>query len=291
MFADNAVNGDVSSQTPQAPAPNTATPTTPAVTPQAAPTVDPSTEPFLRAGETVYKSKEDAAVGMSQKDTLIAQLRDYAIQQTGVDPITGRQVARPQYQGQSQGQPQQPVSYLQNGAQYFADLKKAVDSGDQNGYARIQQQYFAEVAQQQFGMYGPVLQGTIVNNALAAVSREIPEFGQFRSSEAYKATLNRTPTLLNAIQQAEQNPAMADSLADLYRMTWQLNNADVLSKAFKAQQTNAANPQNAARPTAAPTHATPGPQVPQVPQNFRTDDAARKALIQQFESSGRDGKI
>lgn len=294
-----APTGDTSQSAPAQQAPTVAvTPQAPQATAQPTPTApDAVQQPFLKAGESIYMSAEDAAKGVEQKDLLITQLRNYAIQQTGVDPITGRQVQQPQQPqyGQPQGQPnygpQQPVSYLQNPNQYYVDLKKAVDTGDQAGYARIQQQYFAEVAQSQFGAYAPILQNVQVNNAVASVSQQIPDFVTFKGSDAYKATLQANPTLAQAVQASEQQPQFAHQLPDLYKMVYALNQNIVLSQAMKAQQTTAANSANVARPTAAPTHATPGPQVVQNQGNFRTDDAARKALIESFEKSGRDGKI
>lgn len=47
-------------------------------------------EPFLKDGDIVYKTKEDAINSHKHKNDLITRMRNQLISQTGVDPITGK---------------------------------------------------------------------------------------------------------------------------------------------------------------------------------------------------------
>lgn len=310
-----ATSNESSSPSPQAVAPVAEPQAAPVAAPQAPVQADPITQPFLTAGQTVYKTAEEAQSGIAHKDNIIAQLRSQAIQTTGIDPLTGQQVGYPQnVQQPGYGQPQypqgqwqqpqyqpqqfqQPVSYLQNQQQYALDLRQAVDAGDNARYFAIQQQLIDERLNATVGMYGPMLQQVARSNAVETVAQQIPEFKAFFGSEGYRQALQAAPPVLaQAIAQAEQNPGMASQLPDLYKLVYGQNQTRILSEALK-KQTQSAQPQGQVRPTAAPAHATPGAQVTAVTtsQNIMGMDkdavAARKAYLDSFEKSGRDGKL
>src|SRR5271166_5710211 len=78
-----------------------------ALTPQASQGTTPQqqpqaqSQPFLKAGETVYNTAEDAVTGVAHKDSEIAKYRSF-LKANGVDPNT---MQRAQAQSQVQQQP------------------------------------------------------------------------------------------------------------------------------------------------------------------------------------------
>src|SRR6185312_13675913 len=104
------------STTVQTPDPTTVTPT---------PTVE---DFFLKAPTgSVYKTKEDAERGIAEKDSTIENLRKFAIEQTGFDPLTKRQVAQVPVRTPQATPPPTPEdnSYVKNPKKYVEDLSKA----------------------------------------------------------------------------------------------------------------------------------------------------------------------
>jgi len=289
IFAPTPESSPAPSQTV---APTANTPTTPQPAAQPPVQADPVTQPFLKAGDTVYDSAEDAIQGLSHKDALIKQLRDAHIQQTGLDPFTGKQVGLPAVQPQQVQQPNAPVSYLNNPARFTADLQAAMNSGDPAAYMRVHAQAIQEQINASLGNYAPILQGTVKSQAIAQVNQQVEGFDKFINSSAYAKTLQANPSLARGIEAAEGNPAYAADLRDMYIMAHRLNEATLLSEAFKKQQSQTATPQAPARPTAAPTHATPGPQVGQIPNKnpMTMDTKERNEYLKAFESAGRDGR-
>lgn len=65
---------------------------------------------FLKDGDIVYKTKEDAVRSHQYKNQLIHSLRQQVIQQTGIDPITSKPVRQDAAQRYMDNQPQ----HLQN---------------------------------------------------------------------------------------------------------------------------------------------------------------------------------
>jgi hypothetical protein len=301
---------------PQDVTPTTSAPTTPE-TPQVTATADPiapqtqdgpapqsTSQSLPQAFElktktgTVYKSMDDAVSGIEHKDTLISQLRQFAMERTGIDPLTGQPVApqvpyphqpqmqQPQQMQPQMGQPQQPQGYLNNPQQYFSDLYEAYSNNDPQKYFATQQRLIEEQTQAQYAPYIGMLMEQSKTNAVAKVGNEVKDFGQFYGSNAYRETLQKFPALANAISVSENNAQYVHQLGDLYKMVHQLHQAATLPELIKQQQA-AIPPQQPVRPTTQATHVTP-PQQIAVPRNPNlTDDSQRRAVIEAFEKSGK----
>jgi len=290
--------------------PTTSAPTTPE-TPQVASPSDPA--PVQQADQqtpstsqslpqafelktktgTVYKSIEDAVSGIEHKDTLISQLRQFAVERTGIDPLTGQPVAQqpqfpsqPQLQPQGNGQVQQPKGYVNNPQQYFQDLYQAYANNDPNAYFATQQRLIEEQTQAQYAPYIGMLMEQSKTSAVAKVSNELPGFDKFHNSNSFKETLQAHPSLANAIAVSESNAQYRHQLEDLYKMSFQLHQARTLPELIKQQQA-AIPPQQPVRPTTQQTQLSP-PQTITVPRNPNLTDAnQRKAVIEAFEQSGK----
>jgi hypothetical protein len=294
---------------PQNVTPTTSAPTTPE-TPQAPTTPDPSaiqtpdqqtpvtntSEQLSQAFElktktgTVYKSMDDAVQGIEHKDTLISQLRQFAMERTGIDPLTGQPVAPQQpylqHQQQPQVQPQQQQGYLNNPQQYFQDLYQAYQNNNPEAYFAAQQRLIEEKLQAEYAPYVGMLMEQSKTNAVAKVTNEVQDFGKFYNSNSYRETLQKFPALANAIAVSENNAQYVGQLGDLYKMVHQLHQAATLPELIKQQQQAAIPPQQV-RPTTQTTAITP-PQTMSVPRNPNLTNAdQRRAVIEAFENSGK----
>lgn len=294
--------------------PTTSAPITPE-NPLTPPTSDPNVQPLVQqppvvnssdqlsqafelatSTGTIYKSKEDAVKGIEHKDTLISQLRQFAMERTGIDPLTGQpvqqQFQQPQMQQPQQMQPQQqqPQGYLNNPQQYFQDLYQAYANNDPQGYFAAQQRLIQEQTQsqmeQQYAPYIGILMEQSKSNAVAKVSGEVADFNKFHGSNSYRETLQKFPALAQAISVSENNIQYAPQLGDLYKMVHQLHQAATLPELIKQQQA-AISPQLPVRPTTQSTSIMP-PQTVSIPRNPNlTDSDQRKAVIEAFERSGK----
>lgn len=232
---------------------------------------------------TVYKSMEDAVNGIEVKDTLIGQLRQFAIERTGVDPITGQSIGQPRQQVQPQAKPE---GYLNNSEQYFKDLYDAYSSNDPKKYFSTQQKLIEEKFQAEVAPFASMLLDQAKLGAVQRVSQDVPDFNKFHNSTSYKETLQKFPSLANAVAVSESNAQFAHQLPDLYKMVHQLHQAATLPDLIKQQQ-SAATPPLQPRPTLTSSQVTP-PQMAQVPRNANLTDAqTRKAVIDAFEGSGK----
>jgi len=245
-----------------------ATPNTPAT-----PEPPPSTtieEPFLKtATGTVYKSADDAVKGIEHKDALIQKLRQDAIERTGIDPVTGQPVTKNQA----------PVNYTQDGEKFLSDLAAAAKKGDTTAYTKVQEKFVQDV----LAPYAPIITGFARTQAVEQVANEISGFREFLRSDDMKQTLEENPSLKQAIEVAEANPAAAGQLGDFYKMAYKLNIARTLPDAVRTQATAPTH----ARPTVASTtpQAPPSNAVKQSAPNLDSPEG-RKSLIEQQERLG-----
>lgn len=252
--------------------------------PQPEPQAQPQSNFEIRAGQTVYRSIEDAQRGIEHKDSLIAQLRSYAIQQTGVDPVTGQRIGQPQGQQHSQAAQPQATDYLQNPDKLFEDLQSAVQAGDKRAYAQAWDRLIEQKTQSMFGQYLPVIQEFARSQAMNETVQKVPEFNKFYGSQDYQKVLQENPVLWQGIYNAEQNTQMAGQLPELYRLAYQLHNARTLEQRLQQAQpaTPTPSPNTQVRPTATPQQMSPAIQHSNT-SNWRLDADARKALIAQYE--------
>lgn len=263
LFPNEEVNGPATSAAP-------GTSTAPA-------TSAPAPEFFLKAGNSVYKTAEDAATGVQHKDSLISRYRGYLTEQ-GIDPDTFQtkpKVAEPT--------PNDPFVYLNKGSKYFDDLSAAVAKRDPLEYERVQRTYNQEIMQAQFGSLGPLISDVAQQRAARVVSQEAPGFNEFISSESYKEVRAKLPILDSAIKNAESNYALADQLPQLYQMAFLIAQGRVKPEPLTSTAP-AVNPPTA-RQTSTPSTMTP--PVPSGPTtNWAQDTSQRKQLIKDMEARG-----
>lgn len=259
-------------QTAQPPAP-------PAAQPQTAQPPAPPAEPqvFLKAGQTVYKTAEDAARGVEHKDNLIARYREYLAQQQ-IDPDTLEK--KP-----SEVVPQTPPSrfkYLNNGKQLFKDLSNAATKGDPEAYERTLREYNSEVLNDAFEPVAPLISEVARQRAVREASTELSDLGSFLSSPSYKETIEKLPVLKEAIKYAEGDYRMAPKLGDLYKTAYLVHKG---LQPVQAQPQAAPSTPPAVRPTTSPSALTP-PAPGVDTRSWATSREARQQLIKDKQNAG-----
>lgn len=255
--------------------------TTPPQTPQAPP------QPFLKAGESVYNTAEDAAKGLEHKDALVARYRAFLADQ-GFDPneLKPREVQPPT-------PPSTPskYKYLGNGKQYYTDLAKAADRTNPNpeAYEAITRQYQQEVFDSMYAPYAPLMAETARQRAIRQVSTDIPNFQAFLESPEFKKTTESIPLYKDMLELGENNPEASKRLPEVYRMIY-------LTHQGLTRQQTPSNPAPSAppvTPTARPTTTmTPSSLTPPAPgvdtRLWTTNKDARKQLLEDGKARGID---
>lgn len=235
---------------------------------------------------TVYKTPEDAVNGITHKDTLIEELRAYAVKQTGYDPVSKKQVHREPQGSQPPANPSESVSYRTTPKRFWDDLVGAAQRGDADAYAKIQEQF----VQEQLAPYAPLIAQVARTGAVETVSQAYPKFREFYTSQDYRKTLDSIPRLNEAIQYAERNAQAADQLADLYKMAY------LASQGLRLAEVPAENPPMVQQPPQPQTRQTvTSGQLPppnqQAPQNFDLStregrSEQRQAIMRAQEAKG-----
>jgi hypothetical protein len=244
-------------------------------------TQDPATGEFIRAGSTVYKSREDAIRGIETKDATIEQLRQMVAAASGIDPLK---------KGNAGNQPNGDVSYHSDPARYARDLRQAADHGEKTGdwraYLAVQDKHAMEVVQQTVGRYAPVVQRASRQEALDSVNKEFSDFKDFYGTEAYHQALDARPKLKEAISYLEQNPDQGSDLQELYKSAYDVFNSKRLADQLRqaSTQSNPTQPRMPSKPQSM-TALAQRPGTAEVKGDLRTS-AGRKALIAEFEARG-----
>jgi len=267
----------------------------PAAQPQAAQGTQPpqppqapsQQQPFLKAGDTVYLTAEEAARGVQHKDELVARYRAF-LAENGFDPNE----LRPR-EPEPQVQPTAPskYKYLGNGKQYYQDLAKAADPRNPNPeeYERITRQYQQEVFADMYAPYAPLMAESARQRAVRQVSSEIPNFQAFLDSPEFKKTTESIPLYKDMLQLGENDPEASKRLPEVYRMIY------LTYQGMSRQQANS-NPAPSAppvTPTVRPTPTlSPSSLTPPSPgvdtRNWTTNPEARKQLIADSKARGID---
>jgi hypothetical protein len=272
--------------------PQAAPGTTPPQTPQA-----PSNQPFLKAGDTVYLTAEDAAQGVAHKDQLVARYRTF-LAENGFDPNELRPL-QPQAPAAPQSVPSK-YKYLGNGKQYYADLAKAADRQNPNPeeYERITRQYQQEVFSSMYEPYAPLMAESARQRAVRQVSAEIPNFQAFLDSPEFKKTTESIPLYKDMLQLGENDPEASKRLPEVYRMIY------LTHQGMNRQQVNSNPALNAPpvtptvrpTPTLQPSSLTPPPPgvdtrnwTQSTGQGVKLQNEARKQLIEDGVNRGLAG--
>jgi hypothetical protein len=243
-----------------------------------APVPPPVEEFFLRAGDSVYKSKEEVERGIQTKDSLIQELRLKEIARTGIDPITNKPVNL----GPQQTQPAIP-DYTQDQSRYFQDLVQAVDKNDPKAYYDAQ----AKLVYDLLAPIAPTITQMARERAVQTAStgeQGIKDLGQFLDGPAYKETLSKIPALQGAIEAAEGDMRMYNQLPGLYQLAYWTSQGQRLPDLLKAAQTQ---PQSNQAPQTRPLTQPQTPVPPTVQSNFDiSTKEGRKAIQDRMEQHG-----
>lgn len=255
--------------------------------PQGTPTEPPQAPAdnwFLKTddGKIVYRTQEDAIQGIAHKDALVDRYRTY-LKSQGIDPDS-LQNARTAPEPQAPSAPQPGYKYFQNGKNLYKDLSEAVTKNDPDAYERTMRTYQMEVLQNEIAPVVPLLTEVARNRAVRKVSTEVPEFETYLRSDDYRQSVERLPILKEAINNAENNFAMADKLDQLYQLAY-LVSQGMKKNTAPAPVAAPVQTQPVQRPTT--TSSTLAPPQPSVStQNWASDSNARRQLIKDFEARG-----
>jgi hypothetical protein len=230
--------------------------------------------PYLKGAKSIYNTPEAAVQGIDQKDALIDQLRQRYALTTGIDPITGQPV-------NGVAAPQKSDSYYQNPEKYLEDLYQAASKGGPQAYRDVQGKFIMDA----LSPMQPYLQRAARDQALDALSTQIPDSRAYIGSPQYQVALDANPELKNAIVAAETDMKWHSRLTDLYRVAYYTGKGmqlpEILKTATPSQQPTTQTP---VRPTMQST--TPNPPTVQTQRpGFRGIESIR-GTIAEMEARG-----
>jgi len=181
------------------------------------PQADTKDEPFLKDGDIVYKTKEDAINSHKHKNDLISRMRNQLIAQTGFDPITGKpaQQSAP-VQQRPQAQPKaeapDPVSdWTANPDNYFLAAAKnpveanlaLVDHHFQQHVAPVLGDLLDTMADMQLEIAVSRFSSAKTKNEKGEAVLANEGFTEFLESGGMEKTLQENPMLLQQLIQAK----------------------------------------------------------------------------------------
>lgn len=249
----------------------------------------PSNEPFLKAGETVYKTAEDAVQGTVHKDQLIAKYRNYLSEQ-GIDPNTMQKVAQ---QSTPQAEPARPSQFKYYGnPNFFEEVAQAAQSRDKVKYEQLLAQHAREAAQSAFqeiiDPWRPTLAETNRSRAIRQASTEVPDFQKFIEGPGYKKVLDTFPLYKEMIQIGENDPVAAQRLPEVYKSVYLIYQGMNQGQVQSVTNATPSTPTVRSQPTLQPSSLTPPPPAVNTSgwadNNWRGNKSlgneARKQLLQ-----------
>ena len=245
-----------------------------------APTTAPSSEePFLRAPTgTIYKTREAAIEGISQKDALIEQMRQRYRLATGIDPISNQPL-------NGSTAPQGPVNYAQDPKRFAQEVAASAEEVSTNParYRDTWTKFIMDVLEP----VAPIITATAQAQAVERTASEIKDFPEFRRSDAYKRTLDSLPKLKEAIEMSEADMRLQSNLPDLYKMAYLTSKGMQLPEAVQnaAQHPTTPQPIRTTTPTS-----TPAPAVPTPAPSLDTREG-RKAIIEAAKAKNLDNAV
>lgn len=281
-------------ENPTALQPQVASGTNPPQQPQA--TQDPQV--FLKAGDTVYNTAEDAIKGTEHKDQLIARYRSFLSDQ-GVDPNTLQRQQQPQAQQPQQQQPtNSQYKYLGN-PNFFDDVAAAAQARDKVKYEQLMSAHARESAQsalqEMLDPWRSTLAETNRNRAIRQATTEVPDFDKFIAGPGYKKVMDSFPLYKEMVQIGENDPVAAQRLPEVYKSMYLIYQG--MNQGQPQVQTQVSNappntPTVRSQPTLQPSALTPPAPMTNTQGwaeaswrgNKPTGNDARKQLIQDGDS-------
>ena len=211
---------------------------------QAPPQPPAHSDYFLKADTgTVYKTAEEAAKGVAEKDRMIATQKQQLEQLTRVA------------QAALGGQPQ-PSAAQQQAALYKA-LETSVQQGDMTfdqAVRALAEQTSQEQYQKQMQPLQPLIRHANRTQALEIASQQFdPNIRSFYGGTSYQKVLETNSVLRDGINQAEADPRYAGALPELYRMAFQLASLQSAPTAAQPPQQTVPQSTNAPQSTMAGT--------------------------------------
>jgi len=247
--------------------------------------------PFLKAGDTVYNTAEDAATGVAHKDSVIAKYRNF-LASNGLDPnAVLKDDYRPQAQPQAQPQPQvnnSPYKHFNN-SNFYDEIAAAATSKDKARYTQLLGEFTQEAIQATLEPWRATLAETSRNRAIRQASTEVPDFQKFIDGPGYKKVVDSFPLYKEMVQIGENDPVAAQRLPEVYKSMYLIYQG--MNQNQPAQQVTNAPPNTPTvrqQPTLQPSSLTPPPptsgtqgwQEATWRGNKATGNDARKQLIQ-----------
>jgi hypothetical protein len=263
--------------------------------PQQQPQAVTTNQPFIKAGETVYNTAEDAVAGISHKDSVIAKYRDF-LSKNGLDPNAVLkdevQVQRPQAQSQTSQPTNSPYKYYGN-PNFFDEVAQAATNKDRVRYEQLMSQHTQEAIQAQLDPWRATLAETNRFRAIRQATAEVPDFGKFIEGPGYKKVMDSFPLYKEMVQIGENDPVAAQRLPEVYKSMYLIyQGMNQQGQPQQAQQTTNVSPQvnptvrqqptlqSSALTPPAPVTNTQGWQEATWRGNKPTGNDARKQLIQ-----------
>lgn len=196
-------------------------------------------EPFLKDGEIVYKTKEDAINSHKHKNDLITRMRNQLIAQTGFDPITGKpaqqsapvQQQRPTAQPKASEAPDPVTDWTANPDNYFLAAAKnpveanlaLVDHHFQQHVAPVLGDLLETMADMQLEIAVSRFTSAKTKNEKGEAVLVNEGFAEFLESGGMEKTLQENPMLLQQLIQAKGSrqyrsfPEILKSAFGIYR--------------------------------------------------------------------------
>lgn len=251
-------------------------PETVAQQPDQAPVTAPATtpdEPFLKLETgTLYKTRDEAIRGYTEKDRYISQLR--------------QELEAAKANSPKQPEPARTPSDADISERLYDNLAAAAGKGDKKAYVQAQ----AELINAVMAPYAPILADMAREKAIRQAETRTPGIREFMGSETYNQVTERVPLLKQAIAQLQNDPlaaqAQLDQLLELAKLAADGMRAPDLA-VQAATQAAAARAQTTPRQTLQPSTPTPAPQTGAPNYRSREDmlrtSEGRKALIEQYK--------
>lgn len=228
-------------------------------------------QPFLKAGDTVYNTAEDAAAGVAHKDTVIAKYRNF-LAQNGLDPNAllkdeFQRAAQPPQTQVQQPTPQSTSQYKYYGnPNFLEEIGQAATSRDKIKYEQLLAAHSEEVAQATMQKILDPWRTTLAETnrirAVRQVTQEIPDFQKFYEGPGYKKVSDTSPVFKELAQIGENDPVAAQRLPEVYKAMYLIYQGMNQTQA-QPQVTNAtpSTPTVRQQPTLQPSALTPPSQI------------------------------
>jgi hypothetical protein len=232
--------------------------TQPGTNPQQQPQAD---QVFLKAGDTVYKTVEDAIEGTAHKDKLIADYRKF-LTDNGVDPNSLQKTAQAVQPQTDPAKTNSPYKYYGN-PEFFDKVADAAQRRDRVEYERLMSSHTQEAIQAQLDPWRATLAETNRFRAIRQATAETPDFGKFIDGPGYKKVLDSFPLYKEMVQIGENDPVAAQRLPEVYKSMYLIyqgmNQTGQVQQAQATTSTTQVNPTVRQQPTLQPSSLTPPP--------------------------------